>query len=177
MKIGVLSIMLLFYHSISLASFIGPDQKPLPETEFRKCTPDFCVELVLTSDSELALRNWNTPSKGVYFPTKKDIKKGQMISAFIIFKACTTTERGYCRLSQQLTIYQPDGKVYSKIPESEIWYNKKSPEGESIGLSVDYVKLIVEPNEQVGTYTFNVTVKDYVSDTTAYLSKSINVTE
>jgi len=64
-----------------------------------------------------------------------------------------------------------------KIPESEVWYNKQSPEGESIGLSVDFIKLIVEPHELVGKYTFRVTVKDDVSGNTTNLSKSINVSE
>ena len=177
MKFKLFAIFLITLASTSWASFIGPSKEALPETDYRKCTTGFCAELVLSSNSEVALRNWNTPSEGVYFPTSEEMKKGEVISAFIVFKSCALTEQGLCRLTHQLTIYQPDGKVYGKIPESEVWYDKQSPEGESIGLSVDFIKLIVEPHEQLGTYTFKVTVKDYVSGNTTNLTKSINVSE
>jgi len=109
MKTKIISIILIFISSVSWASFIGPNKEPLPETEYRKCTTGFCAELVLSSNSEVALRNWNTPSAGVYFPTSEKMKKGEVISAFIVFKSCSLTEQGFCRLTQQLTIYPPDG--------------------------------------------------------------------
>ena len=177
MKIKIAVFCLILFTGTSWASFVGPSKVLLSETEYRKCSTDFCAELVLSSNSEAVLKNWNTPSEGVYFPTSGEMKKGEVISAFIVFKSCDLTEQGFCRLTHQLTIYQPDGRVYSEIPESEVWYNKQSPEGDSIGLSVDFIKLVVEPHEQIGKYIFKVTVKDYVSGNTIDLSKSINVSE
>ena len=177
MNTKIVGAILFLLSGASWASFIGPEQKELPETSYRKCSSGFCAELVLSSNSEVALRNWNTPSEGVYFPTSEEMKKGEVISAFIVFKLCGKTEQGNCRLTQKITIYQPDGKVYSRIPESEVWYDKQSPEGQSIGLSADLIKLIVEPHELVGTYKFEVLVKDYVSGKTVNLVKSINVSE
>jgi hypothetical protein len=156
---------------------VGPDSKPLPETEYRKCIAGFCAELVLSNNSEVVLRNWNTKSEGVYFPTSEEMMKGEVVSAFIVFKSCSLTEEGFCKLTQKVIIYQPDGKVYGDIPESEVWFDKKAPDGGSIGLSVDFVKLIIEPHEQIGKYVFEVTVIDYVSGSTATLRKSIHITE
>ena len=94
-----------------------------------------------------------------------------------MFKSCSLTEQSFCRITQKLTFCQPDGKVYNSVPESEVWYDKQSPVGESIGRSAGFIKLIVEPHEQLGKYIFKVVVKDYVSGKTINLVKSINVSE
>jgi len=177
MNIKFILLALLLLPDMMLASFIGPNKEPLPNAEYRKCTPGFCAELVITNDSEKALKNWELPSEGVHFPYSGKMNKGEIISAFVVFKSCSTTDKGNCRLTQQVTIIQPDGKVYAEIPESEVWFDKPSPDEGAIGLSVDYVKLIVEPHEQIGNYKFIVIVNDYVSGKSTKLTKSVIVNE
>lgn len=167
---------LLLVPCVTNASFIGPDGEPYPETEFRKTDGKFGAELVITHKEEEALKNWNTESKGVHFPTTDIFHKGKIITAFVVFKGCQKIE-SKCQLSQKHMIIQPDGKVYSDIPESELWFNRQSPLEDSLGLGRDYVRLIVEPHEQLGNYNFEVSVKDYQSGKTLKLSKTITVVE
>ena len=159
------------------ASFIGPDGKPYPETEFRKTDGDFGAELIITHKEEESLKNWNTESKGVHFPTTEVFHKGKVITALIVFIGCKKLENNNCQLSQTHKIFQPDGKVYADIPESELWFNRQSPSDGTLGLAVDYVRLIVEPHEQLGEYTFEVIVKDYQSNKSLSLTKTITVVE
>ncbi len=160
----------------SVASFIGPDGKPYSETEYRKTDGHFGAELVITHKEEEALKNWSIESKGVYFPTTDTFYKGKIITALVVFKGCQKIDNK-CQLSQKHRIIQPDGKVYADIPESELWFNRQSPLDGSIGLGVDYVRLIVEPHEQLGNYTFEVSVKDYQTNKILKLSKTIMVVE
>lgn len=159
------------------ASFIGPNGLPIPETEYRKTDGGFGAELVVTHDEKEALKNWNTESEGVYFPTTDVFHKGKIITALLVFKGCEKLENNHCQLSQKFRIYQPDGKIYGDLPETELWFNRESPPGNTLGLGADYLRLIVEPDGQLGKYTFEVIVKDYQSKKEIKLTKTIEVVE
>lgn len=60
----------------------------------------------------------------------------------------------------QMMVYQPDGTVYSKLPIMEVWSNKPVPPNRSLGLSVEYLRVRIEPHEPLGKYTIKATIMD-----------------
>lgn len=69
-------------------------------------------------------------------------------------------------------IIQPDGKVYSETPTMEVWHNKPAPPSRTLELSVQYLKVIVEPHEQEGRYLVQAQVRDDNTDQVLFLQKA-----
>jgi len=63
----------------------------------------------------------------------------------------------------QITLYQPDGTIYSKLPVMEVWSGKPVPPNRSLGLSVEYMRVIIEPDEPLGKYRIDTQIMDKVS--------------
>ncbi len=74
-----------------------------------------------------------------------------------------------------IKIYQPDGKIYAKFYDMEVWGNKPIPPNNSLGLSVDFIRFIMEADEQMGIYKMDVIVTDHFDNKKIKLSKSFNV--
>ncbi|MBC3928948.1 hypothetical protein [Undibacterium sp. CY21W] len=142
------------------AGWIDKQGKPLHETEDAKANGDFGALLIFTTNEEALFKNWATPSESVYFDTVESVKINQPVSAFVIFSGCKTNLAGNCNVSMRFRIIQPDGKVYSETPAMEVWNDKPAPTGRSLRLSVDYLKVVIEPHEQRGRYTVMAQVRD-----------------
>jgi len=77
----------------------------------------------------------------------------------------------------QITVYQPDGTVYSKLPIMEVWSGKPVPPNRSLGLSVDYMRIIIEPGEQLGRYKVDTKVIDKISGKSMVLTSQFTAVE
>ena len=77
----------------------------------------------------------------------------------------------------QFKVTQPDGKVYAETLPMEVWRGRAAPPEWGLEASVDYLKIIVEPDEQRGIYTVMVTVTDQTSGKTIVLKKQFSATD
>jgi hypothetical protein len=157
--------------SYAQAGWIDKQGKPLPEAEDRKANGDLGAQLIFTINEDALLKNWATPSDSVYFETVEKVEINQAVSAFVIFFGCKANSSGNCNVSMRFRVLQPDGKVYSETPAMEVWRDKPAPTGRSLGLSVEYLKVVVEPHEQRGHYTVMAQVRDHNADTVLTLKK------
>lgn len=74
-------------------------------------------------------------------------------------------------------ILRPDGSLYAEYENTEVWRNRPPiPEGK-VGLAVDRVGLIVDPEDPVGEYEIHCTVKDVVAKTEFIISAGFMVVE
>ena len=94
-----------------------------------------------------------------------------------MFGGCAVDLNGNCDLRMQITVYQPDGSIYSKLPTMEVWSNKPVPPNRTLGLSADYMRVMIENGEQLGRYKVNTKVTDKVSNTCLSLSSSFTAIE
>lgn len=154
------------------AGWIDKQGNPLPETEDRKSNADLGAQLIFTTNEEALFKKWATPSESVYFDTVERVEINQPISAFVVFFGCKTNSSGNCNVSMRFRVIQPDGKVYSETPAMEVRHDKPAPTGRSLGLSVDYLKVVVEPHEQRGRYTVMAQVRDDNAGTVLNLQKT-----
>lgn len=150
---------------------------PIPDEPQIKSVGDFGAQLILTDKAEENLERWNTPSEIVKFSTTEIIKKGQSITALVVFSGCGVNEKGNCNLIGRYRIYQPDGKVYADLPYQEIWVDKPVPPNRTLGLSVSYFKVIIEPHEQLGRYMVQAEVVDRIKNISLDLETTFEATE
>ncbi|HJU70866.1 MAG TPA: hypothetical protein VJ603_03395 [Paucimonas sp.] len=159
MKLIALAVLALFF-GYANAGWIDKQGVPLPDAEDRKAAGDFGAQLIFTADEQALFKKWATPSETVDLNTVESVAINQPISAFIVFSGCKPTAKGMCNVSMRFRVIQPDGKVYSETPAMEVWQNKPVPRARALELSVQYLKIVVEPHEQRGRYTIQAQVRD-----------------
>lgn len=102
--------------------------------------------------------------------SKKDWSDNEAINAFVVFGGCTTDDLGNCSVAMRFVVPKPDGSVYAETPPMEVWHNKPAPPGKSLELSVQYLKVVIEPTDPLGVYRVQTQVKDNISGTDLQLS-------
>jgi len=163
--------------SFAHAGWSDRQGKPLADVEDRKASGNFGAQLIFTTDEQGLFKKWTTPCEGVNINNVESVEINKPISAFIIFFGCKPTSSGNCNVSMRFRVLQPDGKVYSETPAMEVWQDKPAPPGHSLELSVQYLKVIVEPHEQRGRYIVQTQVRDDNTGAVIDLQKSFTAVD
>lgn len=153
-------ILLLLFPVIAFAGWINKQGEKLPETESRKSTGEFGAQLIFVGDENQLFKRWATPSDTVDVKTIDSVKVNGEVNAFVIFSGCKADNKGNCSVEMRFRVIQPDGKVYAETPSMEVWDGKPAPRGKSLELSVQYLKVRIEPNDQLGQYVVYAQVRD-----------------
>jgi len=156
----ILIFTILLSSAVANAGWIDKQGNQIPNSESMKSAKNFIAQLVVTDNEAQALKNWGTPSESVHFPVANKIEKGKIITAFIVFGGCTTDTEGNCNLRMQMKVYKPNGSIYSNLPVMEVWSNKPVPPNRSLGLGVDYMRVIIEPHDPLGKYRIDTKIID-----------------
>jgi hypothetical protein len=144
----------------AIAGWIDREGKPLSDTPDRKSIGDYGAWLVLTDKESEAFSRWDTPSEGIYINSTEKIERGKILTALIMFSGCGADKNGNCDLVVKFKIVQPDGKVYADLPYQEAWVGKPVPPNKSMGMSVGYIRVVIELGEPLGKYTVHANVRD-----------------
>ena len=146
--------------TVVLAGWINKSGETLPESDNRKAVGTFGAQLVFVANEDELFKRWNTPSETVDISSIDKVAVNGAINAFIIFSGCTADKSGNCSVSMRFRVLQPDGKVYAETPPMEVWDEKPAPPGRSLELSVQYLKVVIEPKDQLGKYVVYAQVRD-----------------
>ncbi|MBS0313976.1 MAG: hypothetical protein JSS05_07265 [Proteobacteria bacterium] len=157
------------------ADWISKSGERLPDTEYRKSAGAFGAHLILVPDAQRLLRDWDTPSETVEITAVNSVPIGSQANAFVVFKDCTPTKSGQCNVTMQFRVYQPNGKIYASTPLMEVWQDKPAPR--MLELSVQYLKIILEPKDLPGKYLVSAKVRDNVSGVSLDLSSAFTGTK
>jgi hypothetical protein len=142
------------------AGWISKSGESLPDSDNRKAIGDFGAHLIFVGDEDQLIKRWNTPSETVEMTTIDKVEGKRPINAFIVFSGCTRDKAGNCSVAMRFRVVQPDGKDYAETPPMEVWYMKPAPPGRMLELSVQYLKVMIEPKDQLGLYTVHAQVRD-----------------
>lgn len=164
----IISILLL--SAVVNAGWIDKQGNKISDSDNMKSVDNLIAQLILTDKETEIFKNWDTPSESVYFPTIDRIEKNKILTAVVVFGGCAVDTKGNCDLVMQITVYQPDGGIYSKLPVMEVWSGKPLPPNNTLGLSKDYIRIIIEPHEPAGRYKVNTKVIDRVSGNSMVLT-------
>lgn len=167
----ILLILLLIPLCDARAQWIDKHGAVLPDADDRKSIGTFGAEIIFTTDPDGLEQRWATPSDTVQVESVDSVQINQPISAFVVFSGCKPTPSQTCKVSMNFRVIQPDGKQYAATPAMEVWRDKPAPTRHRLALSVDYLKIRIEPHEQRGRYLVQVEVRDEISGTVMSLKK------
>lgn len=57
-------------------------------------------------------------------------------------------------------VLRPDGKVYADTLSMEVWQDKEAPPERALALSVQYLRVRIEPHDERGRYAVEVQIRD-----------------
>jgi len=175
-KYVLLTCFLLFTASLN-AGWVDKQGNQVPDSNDMKSVGKLIAHQIITDNEAEALKNWETPSETVYLPTAEQIERNKIITAFIVFAGCSVDTKGHCDLRMQITVYQPDGAIYANIPIAEVWAGKPPLPNNNLGLSVDYLRIRIEPDEQLGKYQIDTKVVDKISGNNMLLTSYFTAIE
>jgi len=173
----VLFVLALLAFCNARAQWIDKQGNRLADTEDRKSIGTFGAEIVFTTDAESLEDRWATPSETVKVDSVENVRINEPSSAFIVFSGCKPRTTGKCNVSMTFRVFQPDGAVYANTPSMEVWRDKQAPPRRALALSVQYLRVRIEPHEQRGRYTVQVQVRDENSGNVLLLKKSFSATD
>jgi hypothetical protein len=159
-SIPALLFVVLVAPSAAFGGWIDKSGKSLPESDSRKAAGEFGAQLIFVRDEGELFRRWNAPSVTVDVDTADQVEVNGAINAFVVFSGCRKDKAGNCSVAMRFRVLQPDGKVYAETPPMEVWEQKPAPPGTSLELSVQYLKVIIEPKDQLGKYVVQTQVRD-----------------
>jgi len=153
------------------AQWVDKQGVVLPDTADRKSIGAFGAELIFTTNPDALEERWNTPSDTVHVDSVESARINEPVSAFVVFSGCTPSRNATCNVSMHFRVIRPDGGQYAATPAMEVWRDKPAPTSHRLALSVDYLKIRIEPQEQRGRYLVQVDVRDEVSGKQIALEK------
>ena len=159
------------FPSTCMAEWIERSGEKLPDTAFRKSEGAFSSWLVLVPNDRTLYTDWQKPGASVQISETGQVRIDEPISAFVVFSGCMADAVGNCDVRMRFRVLAPDGSVYTESPSMEVWQGKKAPNAQLLELSVGYLKVAIEPHEQLGNYQVEVQVKDLVSGKVLLLQK------
>jgi hypothetical protein len=162
-------IFLLLLPAIASADWIDRQGESVPDSDNRKTIGTFSAQLLLIGDEQQLFKYWETPSEIVNVKTIDSVWVNETINAVVLFGGCKASWRRSCNVTMRFRVTQPDGKVYADVPPIEVWNNKAPPPGKSQELGVQYLKVRIEPKDQLGRYVVHAQVRDNNAGTVLHL--------
>jgi hypothetical protein len=159
------------------ADQIRKSSERLPDTENRKSLGSFSAQLILVPDDQQMFKLWDTPAETVSFSTIQSVSVGGQANAFVVFSGCAPNKSDHCDVTMRFRVYQPNGKLYATTPPLEVWQYKAAPPDRTLQLSVQYLKVVIEPQDLLGKYIISVNVRDHVSGASLQLSTVFTTTK
>lgn len=121
----------------------------------------FEISIHVTSKGDELFNNWDRPTgKPFSVQSIKVVRRGQFLSAVVLFKGCKPDVSGNCNALVDIIAYDPRGKVYGEMRGVELWQQRPAPRAGYTQLSRSYMGLIIEPNDPPGTYRITAVARD-----------------
>jgi len=176
-RIFVVFLSLLMLSANCHAAWRDKEGKVLEDTESMKSSGDFGAQLVLIGDEDEFFKRWETPSKDVQINTISQLARGESLIAPVIFSGCYTNEDGKCDVVMDYSVLKPDGTTYAELKDVEVWTDKPAPLDGTLELSVGHIKIVIEPDDLLGTYSVSAKVTDRVLKSSLELNQKFTVME
>ena len=183
-RIPAICMVLLFCTQVALGGYVGIERTqprrdvladhdiPAPEPGWNKSENGFSAMLLLSDEPDDVLRSWAEPNAAVPVRTADTIVRGVPIVAFVFFAGCEPDDDGLCNASADFTIRKPDGSEYESFSDRDLWKGKPAPPEGMLRLSAEYVGVVIEPGDPLGTYQVRVDVHDLNAGTTLPLREA-----
>ncbi|MDP0563002.1 MAG: hypothetical protein QS721_12025 [Candidatus Endonucleobacter sp. (ex Gigantidas childressi)] len=161
---------------LAKAGWLDKQGNPIPDSDNLKSVGELVAHLAITDTGLEALTNIDTLIQNIHSPGLNKIKRNQEITAFVVFGGCAVNAEGKCDLVMNITVYQPDGTVFSDFTDMVVLSGIPAPNG-SISAGTEYIKIIIESDEPLGKYKIDTEVIDKVSNNSMMLTSHFTAVE
>ena len=85
---------------------------------------------VVTAEGDKLFDSWDHPTgKPFSVVPVKVAKRGEFLSAVVLFKTCQPDAAGNCNVEMDITAFDPKGRVYGTMPKEELWQGARAGSG------------------------------------------------
>jgi hypothetical protein len=138
--------------------------------------PTLSLTVVVTAKGKELFNSWDRPTGKPFTVEPVGVaRRGQFLSAVVLFKGCKPDAAGNCNVSMNITAYAPDGSKYGVMPDAELWQGKPSPTLGFTQLARDYMGIVIEPSDPSGTYRVAVVARDRNANASASSEATFSV--
>lgn len=148
-------------------------RRPVPETEQRRAVQDFCASLVVSQDPRF-LATWSRPSEVFGYEGTESVHAGAYVLAIVMFANPAADASGAAHLRADFTLLRPDGSLYGESKDLVAW-DGPPPARNMLELTRKYLRVRIEPDDPLGTYSVEATLHDRVSGRTLTLRAPLEV--
>lgn len=163
--------------ALALAT-VSPARSQGPvEPEWKKASGGFGAVLLVTNDAAGLFAGSRGSSLTDYLSrirTTSKVPRGKAVVAVVIFYGCAADHTGNCRSDMDLRLRYPDGSLYGEWFGPELWYGRPPADG-VWEASAESLGFMVEPEDPLGTYTFEAVVRDRAGSRTLRLTQTVEV--
>lgn len=174
MKLHCLPIVFAFAVALPAhAAWIDADGKPRPETESMRSVGKFAVQIVLTPDEKALRKAWESQSGRPQLKTIAEVRRGQAVSAVLIFHGCSPNPLGVCDVVAQFTLESPGGK---RTPggKGPVWLGAPMAD-RVLQLGQSSMSLRFDNTDRPGDYRIVADVKDRVSGASIWVAGALKL--
>ncbi len=151
------------------------DGKPIPDTESRKSADGFGASLVVTPDEDWETK-WNTPPETVpTFSEARTVKRGGVVTILIFFANPKTDARNAANVRCDLRVLRPDGSFSINANDVVCMEGELKGNPAFVRLAAPVLKFVGEPQDPLGEWRVEVSVKDVLRQTSLHLKTSFTL--
>ncbi|HEX8174794.1 MAG TPA: hypothetical protein VF543_06715 [Pyrinomonadaceae bacterium] len=89
------------------------NDKPADDALDRKAVNGFGGHLIVVENPREFVQEWLKPETPK-IKSAKEVKRGEVIGALILFAGCKTDSQGACNSEVDYIIYKPDGTIFTE---------------------------------------------------------------
>lgn len=155
----------------------GANGEPAGDTDARKSANGFGGWVASTADADW-LERWERPANGTPSLTEsKSVRRGEKLTILIFVLNAAPDAQNQANVRCDLRVTRPDGsRPVDAADVTCLQGELKGPPG-GIRIAGPIINFVGEPNDQIGTWTVDVSLKDAVRDTTLALKTTFELKE
>jgi hypothetical protein len=157
MKIIVAVLTIILVNAMVSAQWKKGDENA-GDTSERKSVNGFGGHLIIVEDPKGFIEEWSKP-KTPNIKLVTDVKRGEVIGAFVLFAGCKPDSEGVCNSEVDYVVLKPDGNLYAERKGQPLW-KEQAPPAQNIQLSSAILGIRMEPNDPAGEYKVRAKVSD-----------------
>jgi hypothetical protein len=157
MKIIVAVLTIILVNAMVSAQWKKGDENA-GDTSERKSVNGFGGHLIIVEDPKGFIEEWSKP-KTPNIKLVTDVKRGEVIGAFVLFAGCKPDSEGVCNSEVDYVVLKPDGNLYAERKGQPLW-KEQAPPAQNIQLSRAILGIRMEPNDPAGEYRVRAKVSD-----------------
>ncbi len=95
----------------------------------------------------------------------------------VFFTGCAANAAGNCELVGRFILTTPSGKPWGQPIDADIWVDLPPPTGNALQLSHRHLGLVIDPGDELGTYSARAELTDRVAKKKMVLEQQFTAIE